>query len=312
MEVEEKPTRVQGQYWCFTDFTLTDINFIVKDLYPKGLTYIIYGVETCPSTKKKHHQGYMEFDKNIGFNYLKKTYPNWHFEKRKEDRNNAKSIAYCQKEGEYFEWGTKKEYKGSGARSDIATVKKAIAEGCSVRDVIKSCTSYQSIRMCEKLMEYTEKKRNWKPEVYWYWGPTGCGKTYTAVREAGDDYWMSGKDLKWFQGYDGHENVIIDDFRESYCSFSEILRLLDRYPYVVEVKGGSRQFVAKKIWITCPLPPEQVYHTREDTNQLMRRITSVKKFGIGDGTEVGGVILDPPTEKKGILDLFLEKKAVEQ
>lgn len=90
------------------------------------------------------------------------------------------------------------------------------------------------------------------------------------------DPWVSGKDLKWWNGYDGEEEVIFDEFRGDSCKFSELLRILDRYPYTVEVKGGFRQLLAKKIVITSCYAPETVYKkNEEDIKQLMRRIDKV-------------------------------------
>ena len=56
-------------------------------------------------------------------------------------------------------------------------------------------------------------------------------------------------------------------------------------------KGGARQFLAKNIWITCPVHPMEVYGTREDVNQLLRRIDIIECFNLEqrlNGTKVGG------------------------
>lgn len=94
--------------------------------------------------------------------------------------------------------------------------------------------------------------------------------------------WVSGVDGKWFEGYDGHEDVIFDDFRGDFCKLRVLLRLLDRYEYRVEVKGSSRQFLAKNIVITSCYSPTQVYKNNgdgENINQLVRRITEIRRFG---------------------------------
>jgi len=73
------------------------------------------------------------------------------------------------------------------------------------------------------------------------------------------------------------------------CTFSELLRLLDRYPYTVETKGGSVQFNASMIIFTSPHSPMEMWgaRTQEDLQQLMRRITEVRHFSVDgppDGT----------------------------
>ena len=73
------------------------------------------------------------------------------------------------------------------------------------------------------------------------------------------------------------------------CTFSELLRLLDRYPMQVETKGGSVAFNSPLIIITAPQSPMDMWsgRTQEDLQQLLRRITEVRFFEVGgpvDGT----------------------------
>lgn len=138
-------------------------------------------------------------------------------------------------------------------------------------DIIEHASSYQSLKAGEILLKYGEAGRSTKPIVIWIHGPTGTGKSAMAHKLAPDAWWTA-KTLKWWDGYDAHANVVIDDFRADYCTFHELLRILDRYPYRVETKGGSRQLLANLIVVTSPFPPEHVYREREDIGQLLRRI----------------------------------------
>lgn len=274
----------QGKFWCFTSFDL-EINYEAW-----GADYLIYGIEECPETKKIHHQGYAEWPSNMRINALKKLHGSVHWEKRVGTAEQA--IAYCEKDGRWCELGTR-PMKKQGARSDIDAVRAMVIAGKGMKDIVEVCSGFQAMRFAEKLLEHREAKRNWKTEVIWLYGPTGTGKTKRAFEEAGPDAWISGKNLKWWQGYDAHEHVIVDDFRGDFCTFHELLRILDRYPYTVEVKGGSRQLLAKKIWITCPWHPSDVYNKGdEEVGQLLRRIDRIinlpKIPGMGPGMEVGG------------------------
>lgn len=69
--------------------------------------------------------------------------------------------------------------------------------------------------------------------------------------------------------------MLIDDLRSSFCPYDEFLKLIDRYPYKVECKGGSRQLLAETIIITTPFHPEEVWNTNEDLEQLMGRLHSI-------------------------------------
>lgn len=258
--------------WSFTNFDLEFDYSVLMNI----CSYLIVGLETCPTTKTLHHQCYVEFENKRVFNSIKKLIPRAHIESAKGGPDANKK--YCSKDNEVIlEYGAMKQ---QGKRTDLDKVKLMIKNGATMDDIIDTSANYQCIKASEVILKFKEPKRKWKPKIFWYWGPTGTGKTRTAVDEAGERFWMSNKDLKWWEGYDGHDNVIIDDFRESYCEFHELLRILDRYEYRVMVKGGSRQLRAQNIWITCPSPPERVYsHITEDVKQLLRRIDVVKFFG---------------------------------
>lgn len=118
--------------------------------------------------------------------------------------------------------------------------------------------------------------------VEWHYGPTGVGKTYGIPRDA-DSYWKP-PEAKWFPGYTGQPTLVLDEFRKNWFTFSYMLRLLDVYPMQVEIKGGYVQLDAKKIIITCPYHPRDLYPTREDVGQLVRRCTKIYKHS-KDGDE---------------------------
>ncbi len=145
--------------------------------------------------------------------------------------------------------------------------------------------NHQQLRFAEQLEKYYERKRNWKPVVKWYWGETGTGKTKTAYEEFlakaedPDDIYFSMDTGKWWEGYDAQPYVIIDDMRGDFLKFHQLLKLLDRYPYKVECKGASRQFLATEIIITSCVPPEELYpNLGEQVEQLIRRIDNIKEF----------------------------------
>lgn len=115
-----------------------------------------------------------------------------------------------------------------------------------------------------------------KPEVVWLYGPTGSGKTSMArkyfefLQGSGDseitNYIRTPGPIKWWDGYEGDLYTVIDDFRRNQLrdvgGFAYLLRLLDRYPVRVEIKGGSVPFVAHYIVITCPRHPEDEFTYR--------------------------------------------------
>lgn len=284
--------RSRSRYWCITDHDAPKTRDELRKKYDCWLTrernqvhinYAIFGLETAPTTGKKHYQAYIEFDREVSLVAVVKGIPGPHFELRKGTAQQARE--YCTKENNWFEIGKISEPE-SGKRTDIDTIKEMAVIGTPMSEIVKVATSYQAIKYAEKIREYTDKNRRWKPEVSWFYGATGTGKTKTAFEEAeatSAEPWVSSGSLRWWQGYDGHENVIIDDFRGDFCPLHTLLNILDRYPFKVEVKGGSRSLLAKRIWITCPYHPEAVYRDRgegknEDIKQLLRRIDRIQLF----------------------------------
>ena len=184
-----------------------------------------------------------------------------------------------------LEWGVP---PAQGKRRDIDAVRDILQSGGGMREVALQASSFQALRGAEVLLKYHELQRDWKPSVFWFHGSTGSGKTRRAFElfaeqagACGDAPWISGKSLEWWEGYDAHKFVIVDDFRRDFCTFHELLRILDRYPYRVMVKGGSRQLLAKIIVITCPWKPSVLFASRseEDIKQLERRIEDIVLFG---------------------------------
>jgi len=107
-----------------------------------------------------------------------------------------------------------------------------------------------------------------------FWGPTGVGKSRRAWAEAGLDAYPKDPMSKYWDGYRGQENVVIDEFRGD-ISISHVLRWFDRYPVIVEAKHGALALKATKIWVTSNLSPLDWYRGKvgqETIDALMRRL----------------------------------------
>lgn len=110
-------------------------------------------------------------------------------------------------------------------------------------------------------------------DVKVFWGPTGTGKSRRAWDEAGVDAYCKDPRSKFWCGYQGEENVIIDEFRGG-IDVAHLLRWFDRYPVRVEIKGSSVPLVASRVWITSNLEPSYWYPELdlETRAALMRRL----------------------------------------
>lgn len=112
------------------------------------------------------------------------------------------------------------------------------------------------------------------PLVCWFWGGTGTGKTSSAItvcEKRGWSYWISGDNLKWFDGFTGQDVVIIDDFRKAMIDFNVLLRMLDRNKVMLQTKGGFVPFNPKIIIITNPVHPREHFKYHDLSGNIKER-----------------------------------------
>lgn len=109
-----------------------------------------------------------------------------------------------------------------------------------------------------------------------YWGPTGTGKTHRCFDECGGDFYIKNSRTKWWDGYQGQRNVIIDEFAGS-IDVTYLLNWFDKYPCLAEVKGFSVPLNAVNFWVTSNIDPQFWYLdiTTAHRDALLRRLTKV-------------------------------------
>lgn len=277
MTQHEKSKPVRNRGWCLTINNYTDKD--VEDLKTCKYTYIIIGNEVGESGTP-HLQIYLYYKNARTFTSIKKLFKTAHIEPQSPKSTAEQNQAYCSKQSVLFEDGILPK---SGKRTDIEECKNVVQNTHSIRQVVSIATSVQGIRIAEKWLEFNEVQRDFKPKVQWFYGDSGSGKTklaYEIFKDFPDQTYTCMDTGKWFQGYDGHAKVIIDDMRGDFMKFHQLIKLIDRYPYKIECKGGSRQFLADHIIITSIFSPTELFKNQEDEpiKQLLRRIDEIKHF----------------------------------
>jgi len=262
--------------WCFTINNYGDCDIeIVRAFFASHCGYCVFGLETGDNGTP-HLQGYFQLRDKLRLTGLKKCFhPTAHLEIA--NGTAAQASEYCKKTGEFVELGT---LLSAGSRTDLKTVCSMVVAKRPISEIAAECPDVfvKYHRGLEALSFRLQSPRDFKTEVFWYWGPTGTGKSRLAAEQCPGAYYKMPSN-KWWDSYEG-EDVIIDDYRRDLCTFSELLRLFDRYPMLVESKGGSKQFRSRRIFITTPKDPASTWdgRTEEDISQLMRRIEHVQCF----------------------------------
>jgi hypothetical protein len=116
----------RGKNWCFTlnNYTDEDYDRLVNLVDNGDCSYIVFGKEVGESGTP-HFQGFVSFPKRVYLNDLRrKVSDQAHFELA---RFVAESIAYCKKDGDFFEDGVQPATQGK--RSDIDDFKADVKAG---------------------------------------------------------------------------------------------------------------------------------------------------------------------------------------
>lgn len=131
-------------------------------------------------------------------------------------------------------------------------------------------------RYCQSHLAYLKVPSPRVSKTFVFWGPTGTGKSKRAWEEAGPGAYIKNSRTKFWDGYQGQTNVIIDEFRGG-IDISYLLTWLDVYPCRVEVKGSSIALSATNFWICSNIPPERWYPDIDWETQeaLNRRLTVI-------------------------------------
>jgi len=163
--------------------------------------------------------------------------------------------------------------KAQGTRTDLSLAAADILDGMSIQTLSKEKPEMviKYHRGLLALKNYATKECTWVKNVIVLYGVTGTGKTRTAVAEAeGQSVAFVELGNGFVTGYNGEQVVIIDDFEDKMVSRNMFLRLLDRYPYKANCKGGHTEWSPTTIYITTNYRPEDMY---EGDLAVQRRIT---------------------------------------
>jgi len=269
-----------SRYWIGTAPYAADDGFHdrLNELVTAGSICYAVGQRECGASGYQHWQFVVNLPKPQRLSAVKKFVSNeCHWEPCRSER----AEEYCQKsdtaiEGTQFKLGTKRMQRGDS--KDWQAVWDASVSGqlelipCDIR-----VRNYNSIRRIGS--DYL-KPIGIEREVVVYWGATGVGKSRRAWDEATFDAYPKDPRSKFWDGYRDQEHVVIDEFRGG-IDISHMLRWLDRYPTIVEIKGSSVVLKAKKIWITSNLDPRLWYPDLDaDTTQALLRRLTIKHFAM--------------------------------
>lgn len=268
----------QSKYWVFT-LNNPPSNEVPGE-WPKT-EWVVWQRERGENGTE-HLQGYAIFETKQRLTALKKINKSAHWEPRRG--NHAQAKAYATKDDTRidgpWECGEEPADKEQGKRNDLLALKRKLDEGATEAaiaadpDLFPVWARHHKVVARYKML--TGKQRDWPVFTQVIWGAPGLGKTRKALELAGPAaYWLPrpAGQTSWFDGYIGQDTIVIDEFY-GWLSLDLLCRILDRYPFQVETKGGSQPLLVRKVIITSNVAPLQWYPKvpQERLRALWRRL----------------------------------------
>lgn len=278
--VDEKKSR----NWCFTYFYYLDedIDYILDKIPSKGT---IFQEEMCPTTQQPHLQGFIRFFKAYTMKKVKKMFgENRQHVHLEQARSPADAVAYCRKGetrfGEMYEQGDL-EFK-QGERTDLSAIRVGFEQGMTydtlVREHFSNFVRYHS--GLSKAKFFFDKARAFEyrqVEVIVITGVSNIRKTGITMSLFKPFRLTQEKQgSMWFDGYDGEDTLLLDDFHGGWMPHAMLLGLLEGHSTRLATKGGSTWAAWTRVVITSNWDPHAWYPTYSPAGcriELARRVT---------------------------------------
>ncbi len=256
------------------------------------MDYLIYQEEVSESGTY-HFQGYCEFKNRTRQAAAKLLLggDGVHLESRHGTQ--AQAIAYCKKDDTRvdgpYESG---QPRTQGKRMDLESFKDEVMAGKRKRDLLDDHVGViaRYPKFYDTLMMMNRPERTTELEVTLLYGETGTGKTRSVYDQFGkDDLFITplNNGTMWWDGYDRHKIVLMDDFSGAAChmTLTTLLRLLDRYPVQAPVKGAFTWWLPDQIFVTTNILPRHWFKWENRIEQykaLARRFSKVVTYKQGE------------------------------
>jgi len=261
----------QSARWCFTVNNYSDAD--VERIKSWEVRYLVFGYEVAPGTGTLHLQGFVVFKKNFRLAGVRKLGVNAHWEVTRG--SNEQAASYCKGEcegkepnAEVYETGEMPAARGESEKERWAAARSAAVAG-NLADVPDDIF----VRYYRTLKEIGKDNMT-KPEDLdevcglWLYGPPGTGKSHKARADHPDAYLKMQN--KWWDGYQGQEFVILDDFDSK--ELGHLLKIwVDKYSFLAETKGGAIHIRPKKFIITSNYHPSELWEDSAMQAAILRR-----------------------------------------
>lgn len=290
----------RARRWAFTfnNYTEDDCKHICSLASHVDIRYLIVGREVGKSGTP-HLQGYVELRQPTRITGLKRLLGSNTIHVEAAFASGQRNKLYCTKPGSELLVEAGNLEGDQGQRSDLDRVAQSVLQGASARDILELAPStfIRYHRGIERSIELMRTQRSFATQLVWCYGASGSGKSQLVARESANFY---GESVSWVDVEKGHffnnlasgcKGVVFDEYDGS-IPIAKFLRLFDRYPICVPVKGGSVVWSPRVVWITSQYEPGHYYSEGLQWVALVRRLVEfgqVLKFELVENELTGRV-----------------------
>lgn len=239
--------------------------------------YLLFGKEVGESGTP-HLQGYVVFPTPRSLASVIKKLPGAHVSVAKGDSD--QNYSYCTKDGDFVETGERPMSSAAKGQTEKLrwTEIISLAEAGDWETLKRDHPATYVNQL--KALEHVHAKR---PRIlenldhavtphHWLYGEAGTGKSL-AAREMAPNAYIKNPNTKWWDGYDGQDDVIIDDFdKYQVAQGGDMKRWLDIYPFQGETKGSQTMMRPKRIIVTSQYHPTDIWDDMKTVEAISRRV----------------------------------------
>lgn len=262
-----RESRRQGRYWLLT---IPHEHF--TPYLPPGIQWIKGQLERGGNTDYLHWQFVLSTPQKVSIRFIQQLFG---VQMHAELTNSKKAEDYvwkdetCVSPTTRFELGRKKSNRDP--KHDWEAIRQS-----AIQNDLHAISPDVYVRYFSSLERIAS--RHFRPailerESYVFWGPTATGKSHTAWAITNMCAYPKNPLDKWWDSYQGQEDVVIDEFRGG-IPFPLLLRWTDKFPQLVQTKGSNAMLRVKRMFFTSNVHPREWYPDLDSATQdaILRRL----------------------------------------
>lgn len=264
----------RSRNWTFTLNNPTEEQ-VPTTLRSKHMRCIAFAREIAPGTGTPHLQGFVCYTNLKSFKLVKKDFPSCHLEIMKGSI--AQNVEYISKENRPTVIGDlpmTQAQKGAANKKIFDDAWEAAkANDMDAIPAHLRLRFYGTLkRIAKDFMVRPDPLDELSNE--WIHGPTGTGKSRHTRERFPDAYYKMAN--KWWDGYQGEDVVVIEDFDAIHDKLGYHLKIWADYgAFLAETKGGVLTIRPKKFVITSNYTIREIWNEENTAAPLERRFAQV-------------------------------------